>query len=129
MRDILIRLREDAGQLTLAVLIQEREAAAWEIERLRGQLRQRGAADGAPKSIRAAMPLARQDPSVERRAFHPNALLRLADVRTLVGISSSTIYKRISDGSFPSPVRISQRSVRWRIEDLEEWIRNPIKGT
>ena len=66
---------------------------------------------------------------MERRAFHPNALLRLADVRTLVGISSSTIYKRISDGSFPSPVRISQRSVRWRIEDLEEWIRNPIKGT
>ena len=46
MRDILIRLREDAGQLTLAVLIQEREAAAWEIERLRGQLRQRGAAEG-----------------------------------------------------------------------------------
>jgi hypothetical protein len=37
MRDILIRLRADAGQLTLALLIQEREAAACEIERLLGQ--------------------------------------------------------------------------------------------
>ena len=38
MRDILVRLRADAGQLTLATLIREREAAACEIERLRSQL-------------------------------------------------------------------------------------------
>jgi hypothetical protein len=37
MRDILVRLRRDAGQLTLAELIQERQAAACEIERLRNQ--------------------------------------------------------------------------------------------
>jgi hypothetical protein len=37
MRDILVRLRSVAGQLTLATLIQEREAAACEIERLRGE--------------------------------------------------------------------------------------------
>src|ERR1700675_1935535 len=32
MRDILVRLRTDAGQLTIAELIQEREGAACEIE-------------------------------------------------------------------------------------------------
>jgi len=42
MRDILVRLREDAGQLTLAILFQEREAAACEIERLRRQLELKG---------------------------------------------------------------------------------------
>src|SRR2546426_5810263 len=106
MRDILIRLREDAGQLTLAVLIQEREAAAWEIDQLREQLRKRVAAEAAPRSNRPAVAVTRPDPLVKPRALHPNALLRLTDVRNLVGISSSTIYKRISEGSFPSPIRI-----------------------
>jgi prophage regulatory protein len=128
MQDILIRLRADAGHLTLGVLIQEREAAAWEIEQLRGQLRQRVAAGPVPRVNRPAKAVARPAPAAKPRAFHPNALLRLADVRNLVGVSRSTIYKRVSEGSFPRPVRISERSVRWRLEDVEEWIREPAKA-
>jgi prophage regulatory protein len=124
MRDILMRLRSDAGQLTLAVLIQEREAAACEIEQLREQFRQRGSAEVASKPTRATA-VARPDPPVEPRAFHKNAFLRLSEVCSLVAISRSTIYKRISDGSFPCPVRLSERSVRWRFEDVANWIRNP----
>ena len=44
MRDILLRLRTDAGRFILAVLIQEREAAASEIEQLREQLQRRSPA-------------------------------------------------------------------------------------
>jgi prophage regulatory protein len=53
--------------------------------------------------------------------FPPNALLRLKDVSRLVGLSRSTIYKRVSDGTFPPPIRVSERSVRWRMQDLLEW--------
>jgi len=126
MRDILMRLRSHAGQLTLAVLIQEREAAACEIERLRKQFRQRGHPEVAPKPIRATS-VTRPDPPVEPRAFHKNAFLRLTEVCGLVAISRSTIYKRISEGTFPCPIRLSERSVRWRFEDVANWIRSPLR--
>jgi prophage regulatory protein len=124
MRDILMRLRTDAGQMTLGALIQEREAAALEIEQLRGQFRQRDPSELPPTPSRAKA-VTRPDPSVEPRAFHANAFLRLSEVCDLVAVSRSTIYKRISNGSFPCPVRILQRSVRWRFEDVANWIRDP----
>lgn len=125
MRDILVRLRADAGQLTMAGLIQEREAAACEIERLRTQLASKVSAAAAPQPSRSKTtrpPPART--SVETSAFHPNALLRLSDVSTLLGISRSTIYNWISNGRFPSPVKVSERAVRWRVEDLAAWRRD-----
>jgi hypothetical protein len=54
MLDILTRLRTDAGQLTIAALIQEREAAAVEIERLRKQLDTSFARRSLPPSQNAA---------------------------------------------------------------------------
>ena len=128
MQDILIRLRADAGHLTLGVLIQEREAAAREIEQLREQLRRRAEEAALPRVSRPAPAVTRPDPPAKPRAFHPGSLLRLADVRNLVGVSRSTIYKRVSEGSFPRPVRISERSVRWRLEEIEKWIRSPAKA-
>ena len=53
--------------------------------------------------------------------FPPNALLRLKDVCRLVGLSRSSIYKRVADGTFPRPLRVSERSARWRMQDLQEW--------
>jgi prophage regulatory protein len=53
--------------------------------------------------------------------FPPNALLRLKDVCRLVGLSRSSIYTRLADGTFPRPLRLSERSVRWRMQDLLEW--------
>ena len=52
MRDILVRLGTDAGQLTIAELIQEREAAACEIERLRSNQDRAGATTNLPRSTR-----------------------------------------------------------------------------
>jgi prophage regulatory protein len=124
MRDVLVRLRVDAGQLTLASLIQEREAAAHEIERLRRQVASTASVGAAPPSRQPkrtrATPIER---SVELRTLHPITLLRLSDVCSLVRISRSTIYLRISDGSFPAPVRVGKRSVRWRGEDVDAWRR------
>jgi prophage regulatory protein len=128
MRDILIRLREDAGQRTLGVLIQEREAAALEIEQLREQLRHRSTAAVPTPDPQPTIAVRHRDRSEKSRSLHPQALLRLDVVCNLVGISRSTIYRRVAEGSFPRPIRISERSVRWRLENLEEWIRNPIKG-
>jgi prophage regulatory protein len=41
------------------------------------------------------------------------AILRLPSVKALTGLSRSTIYLRISDGSFPKPVSLGARAVGW----------------
>lgn len=42
----------------------------------------------------------------------PRRLLRRTEVQDRVGLSKSTLYSRISVGSFPKPVN-SGSSVRW----------------
>jgi prophage regulatory protein len=49
-------------------------------------------------------------------------ILRLPDVKARTGLSRSTIYSRISDGTFVRPVRIGQRSVGWLESEIEAWI-------
>ena len=40
-------------------------------------------------------------------------ILRLPTVMALTGLSRSTIYLRISEGSFPKPVSLGARAVGW----------------
>jgi len=49
---------------------------------------------------------------------------RIAEVTSLVGVSEPTIWRRVKDGSFPAPVRVSKRAVAWRQSDLREWADN-----
>lgn len=49
-------------------------------------------------------------------------LLRLRDVMDRTGLGSSTIYRYISAGRFPAPVKIGGYAARWRESDVEAWI-------
>ncbi len=51
-----------------------------------------------------------------------NRLLSVKEVLSVVGISKSGLYKKISSGEFPAPVAIGQRSVRFRQEDVQAWM-------
>jgi prophage regulatory protein len=115
--DILERLRADPGHRTLGQLIQDREAAVHEIVRLRSII------DGlrSASTKQAASITGDATTSSTRPAFQPGSLIRLADVCRLVGLSRSSIYKRLSDNAFPQPVRLGPRTVRWRIDSIEEW--------
>ena len=52
---------------------------------------------------------------------HRIALLRLPDVQKLTGLSRSSIYRLEALGEFPKRVRLSERAVAWREEDLVKW--------
>jgi prophage regulatory protein len=52
----------------------------------------------------------------------PIKLFRLAAVISIVGLSKATIYKKIKEGSFPAPVKLSAKASGWRSTDLENWI-------
>lgn len=41
----------------------------------------------------------------------------------LYGISMATLWRRISQGLVPQPVKLSARSTRWRVGDLRKHLR------
>lgn len=49
-------------------------------------------------------------------------ILRRKDVESMIGLSRSTIYKLISQGTFPKAIRLGPRAVGWRLSDIEIWI-------
>ena len=53
-----------------------------------------------------------------------NRILRRHDVERQIGLSRSSIYKMMSDGSFPLPIRLGKRAVGWAEADIDEWLSN-----
>ena len=49
-------------------------------------------------------------------------LLRLRDVKEITGLGKSTIYDMMNKDKFPRPVRIAQKAVAWKSEDIDAWI-------
>ena len=48
--------------------------------------------------------------------------LKLKEVVGLVSLSSATIYRMMSRGEFPRPVRIGVRATGWRSDEIEKWL-------
>lgn len=53
------------------------------------------------------------------------SILRRKQVEQVVGLSRSTIYQRIKDGTFPKPVSLGGRMVGWRASDIELFLVDP----
>ena len=55
----------------------------------------------------------------------PDRILRIRTVLERTGLSRSTLYRRVEQGSFPKQVRIAERCVGWRESAIEAWMRSP----
>lgn len=49
-------------------------------------------------------------------------IIRLKEVIDSTGLARSTIYKYISEGTFPKPVSLGDRCVGWVDIEVHEWI-------
>lgn len=49
-------------------------------------------------------------------------LLRLAEVRSRIPYSRSTIYQLIAQSKFPKPIGLGGRAVAWLESDIDGWI-------
>lgn len=49
--------------------------------------------------------------------------MRRTEIEQVLRIGRSTIYGLMSQGKFPKPVRISPRSVAWRVSDIEDYLK------
>lgn len=52
----------------------------------------------------------------------PDGLMTVKDVCAAVRLARSTIHSKVKDGSFPSPIKLSARCVRWRQKAIQQWI-------
>ncbi len=49
-------------------------------------------------------------------------IFRLPLVVAATGLSRSSIYAFVANGTFPQPVRLGARAVGWKESDLKEWL-------
>jgi len=51
------------------------------------------------------------------------SLLRFRQVREIVPLSRSEIYRRIAIGQFPAPIKLGQRVVAWDADQIQAFVR------
>ena len=56
------------------------------------------------------------------------SILRLPTVRARTGLSRSTIYRMISEGSFPKPVPLGRWAVGWPDSAIDQWIESRVEA-
>ncbi len=57
------------------------------------------------------------------------AILRLPAVKARTGLSRSTIYLRVSEGTFPKPVSLGSRAVGWIEAEVNDWLNQQIEAS
>lgn len=51
--------------------------------------------------------------------------VRLNTVLQRSGLSRATLYRKISEGTFPRQIRLASRAVGWRNDEIDTWCRDP----
>lgn len=59
----------------------------------------------------------------------PKKILRIEATCERTGLSKSTIYARIKQGSFVDPVRLGPRSVGFLESEINSWLESRPRGT
>lgn len=57
-----------------------------------------------------------------------NRILRLKDVIEKTGLSRSSIYQFMKDGTFPQSIQLGARAVGWREADIDQWIEHAFQA-
>ncbi|MEI9401131.1 helix-turn-helix transcriptional regulator [Mesorhizobium argentiipisi] len=54
-------------------------------------------------------------------------IIRLKTVLARTGLSRSTIYRKIAEGTFPAQLRISTNGAGWHESEINRWVDDPIR--
>jgi prophage regulatory protein len=67
---------------------------------------------------------------MQEKAAAPLTILRRGQVEARTGLSCSTIYRRISEGTFPAPIDLGGgRSVGWLEHEIDNFIASCVAAT
>ena len=48
--------------------------------------------------------------------------IKLAKVMEITSLSNATIYRLMKQGDFPKQIKLSQRSVIWNMNEIDNWL-------
>jgi prophage regulatory protein len=65
----------------------------------------------------------------QRGLMMTHTILRLPAVKMSTGLSRSTIYLRVSQGTFPKPVSLGGRAVGWLEAEVQDWLQRRIEAS
>lgn len=51
-----------------------------------------------------------------------HTLIRLPSVIARTGLSRSTLYRLVSAGEFPRPIKLGERCSAWNSSEIDSWI-------
>lgn len=55
-------------------------------------------------------------------ALPETGFVRQSQLLVFVPFSKSTLWRRVDDGTFPAPVKLSSNVTAWRAEDVHRWM-------
>jgi prophage regulatory protein len=56
----------------------------------------------------------------------PDRIIRLKTVLSRTGLSRSTIYRKIAEGTFPRQIKVSVHGSGWHESEINRWIAAPV---
>jgi prophage regulatory protein len=56
-------------------------------------------------------------------------ILRLPDVKARTGLSRSTIYLYMNEGTFPESVSLGVRAIGWLESEIDKWVTERIEAS
>lgn len=56
-------------------------------------------------------------------------IIRLPAVKARTGLSRSTLYLKIQQGTFPKNISLGERSTGWLENEVQEWIESRITAS
>lgn len=62
-------------------------------------------------------------------AVQADRLLRIGDVKNLVGLGKTKIYALVAEGGFPRPYKLTPKAARWSEREILEWIERVQRGS
>ena len=57
--------------------------------------------------------------------LEPDRIVRLKTFLSRTGLSRSTIYRKIAEGTFPTQIKIGVNGTGWHESDINRWIIDP----
>lgn len=53
---------------------------------------------------------------------------RMDQLLNLIPLSKATVWRKVKDGSFPRPVKLSVRITAWRADEIAAWLNQRLEA-
>ncbi|RWR04190.1 helix-turn-helix transcriptional regulator [Paenirhodobacter populi] len=57
----------------------------------------------------------------------PDRIIRMKTVLARTGLSKSTLYRKIAEGTFPPRLKISANGAGWHESEIDRWVADPVR--